>query len=282
LQVGVLNWFARLWEIDEQEYWGYITNCGTEGNLHGILVGRENHPDGILYASRATHYSVFKAARMYRMDAEKVRGLGREESAAAVHAQSLGRNGMRHGTVMPVVGAYMSCCACAKGSLQCRGECDAVALWVALHGCIQPWFAGAFSLSAAGLYDLGIHCSASLRMFLVCQAAAAEPALETLSCRPASIDSLLPFFIMCYWECQVSTLESGEIDYDDLKARLAANNSRPAIINVNIGTTVKGAVDDLDRVLDILTETGYTEDRCEGLEFVVWVWQLAALAGVSS
>jgi histidine decarboxylase len=60
---------------------------------------------------------------------------------------------------------------------------------------------------------------------------------------------------------QVGTLESGEIDYDDLKARLAANNSRPAIINVNIGTTVKGAVDDLDRVLDILTETGYTEDR---------------------
>jgi glutamate/tyrosine decarboxylase-like PLP-dependent enzyme len=37
-QVGVLNWFARLWEIDEEEYWGYITNCGTEGNLHGILV----------------------------------------------------------------------------------------------------------------------------------------------------------------------------------------------------------------------------------------------------
>jgi hypothetical protein len=26
-------------------------------------------------------------------------------------------------------------------------------------------------------------------------------------------------------------------------------------------TTVKGAVDDLDRVLDILTETGHTEDQ---------------------
>lgn len=70
----MLNWFARLWEIDEEEYWGYITNCGTEGNLHGILVGRENLPDGILYASKETHYSVFKAARMYRMDAVKVRG----------------------------------------------------------------------------------------------------------------------------------------------------------------------------------------------------------------
>jgi glutamate/tyrosine decarboxylase-like PLP-dependent enzyme len=45
-QVGVLNWFAKLWEIDEDQYWGYITNCGTEGNLHGILVGRENLPDG--------------------------------------------------------------------------------------------------------------------------------------------------------------------------------------------------------------------------------------------
>jgi hypothetical protein len=47
-------------------------NHATEGNLHGILVGRENFPDGVLYASRETHYSVFKAARMYRMDAEKV------------------------------------------------------------------------------------------------------------------------------------------------------------------------------------------------------------------
>ena len=45
-QIGVLQWFAKLWEIDSKDYWGYITNCGTEGNLHGILVGRENHPDG--------------------------------------------------------------------------------------------------------------------------------------------------------------------------------------------------------------------------------------------
>ena len=72
VQIGVLHWFARLWEIDQGDYWGYITNCGTEGNLHGILVGRENLPDGILYASRETHYSVFKAARMYRMDAVQV------------------------------------------------------------------------------------------------------------------------------------------------------------------------------------------------------------------
>lgn len=139
-EVGVLNWFARMWEIDEDEYWGYITNCGTEGNLHGILVGRENLPDGILYASKETHYSVFKAAHMYRMDAIKI-----------------------------------------------------------------------------------------------------------------------------------NTLETGEIDYDDLAYQLRVNKNRPAIINVNIGTTVKGAVDNLDRVINILTTTGYTEDRfyihCDGALF---------------
>ncbi len=51
---------------------------------------------------------------------------------------------------------------------------------------------------------------------------------------------------------QISTLESGEINYDELRERLAANVGKPAILNLNIGTTVKGAVDDLDRVLEVL------------------------------
>ena len=60
---------------------------------------------------------------------------------------------------------------------------------------------------------------------------------------------------------QLDTLATGEMDYDHFRAKLAANSARPAIVNVNCGTTVKGAVDDLDRVLDILRETGYSEDR---------------------
>lgn len=139
-EVGVLDWFARLWEIEKNEYWGYITNCGTEGNLHGILVGREVFPDGILYASRDTHYSIFKAARMYRME-------------------------------------------CVK----------------------------------------------------------------------------------------VDTLVSGEIDCADFRAKLIANKDKPAIINVNIGTTVKGAVDDLDLVIQTLEECGFNHDRfyihCDGALF---------------
>lgn len=47
---------------------------------------------------------------------------------------------------------------------------------------------------------------------------------------------------------QCKTLPTGEIDYEDLKQHLNANKDKPAILNVNIGTTVRGAVDDLDRV----------------------------------
>ena len=139
-EIGVLQWFARLWEISDEDCWGYITNCGTEGNLHGLLVGREVLPDGIMYASRESHYSVFKAARMYRMDAVKV-----------------------------------------------------------------------------------------------------------------------------------DTLQTGEIDYEHLRRELTRNVGRPAVLNLNIGTTVKGAVDDLDRVLQVLTDCGYTEDKffihCDGALF---------------
>lgn len=138
-EVGVLDWFARLWELEKNEYWGYITNCGTEGNLHGILVGREIFPDGILYASRESHYSVFKAARMYRME-------------------------------------------CVK----------------------------------------------------------------------------------------VDTQVSGEIDCKDFRNKLLQNKEKPAIVNVNIGTTVKGAVDDLDLAIQTLEESGF-KDRfyihCDGALF---------------
>eukprot|EP00252_Welwitschia_mirabilis_P016756 TRINITY_DN3711_c0_g1_i2.p1 TRINITY_DN3711_c0_g1~~TRINITY_DN3711_c0_g1_i2.p1 ORF type:complete len:194 (+),score=17.53 TRINITY_DN3711_c0_g1_i2:360-941(+) len=68
----VLDWFAGLWEVEKEGYWGYVTSGGTEGNMHGILLGRELHLDGIFYASRESHYSVFKAARMFRMQFEQV------------------------------------------------------------------------------------------------------------------------------------------------------------------------------------------------------------------
>lgn len=96
-------------------------------------------------------------------------------------------------------------------------------------------------------------------------------------------------------ECEkVNTLTSGEIDCIDFKSKLLCHKDKPAIINVNIGiylspkiffslvwhntepdhsagTTVKGAVDDLDLVIKTLEETGFTHDRfyihCDGALF---------------
>mmetsp|Transcript_35527 Transcript_35527/g.60419 ORF Transcript_35527/g.60419 Transcript_35527/m.60419 type:complete len:567 (+) Transcript_35527:157-1857(+) len=141
-ECSVIDFFANLWKMPPDSYWGYVTTCGTEGNLHGILLARECHPDGILYSSRETHYSIFKAARYYRMDAKAI-----------------------------------------------------------------------------------------------------------------------------------PTLPMGEIDYDALQAEIAKNRDRPVIINVNIGTTVKGAVDNLDRILRILKTLGIPRERfhihCDGALFAM-------------
>ena len=141
-ECAVIDFFADLWKAEKGSYWGYVTTCGTEGNLHGILLARECHPDGILYSSRETHYSIFKAARYYRMDAKAI-----------------------------------------------------------------------------------------------------------------------------------PTLPMGEIDYDALASEIAKNRDRPVIINVNIGTTVKGAVDNLDRILRILKNLQIPRERyhihCDGALFAM-------------
>lgn len=139
-EISVLDWFAKLWEIEKGKYWGYVTTGGTEGNLHGILIGREKFPDGILYTSQDSHYSIFKIARMYRMQ------------------------------------------------------------------CIK-----------------------------------------------------------------VGTLINGEIDCADLKTLLLAHKDKPAIINLNIGSTMKGAIDNIDMVIETLEESGFPRNRfyihCDGALF---------------
>ena len=59
LEQVVLSFFANLWNV-KTDYWGYITFSGTEGNMEGLLVGRERFPNGILYTSDQSHYSLFK------------------------------------------------------------------------------------------------------------------------------------------------------------------------------------------------------------------------------
>jgi histidine decarboxylase len=56
----VVEFFAELLRAPESDWWGYVTNGGTEGNLYGLYLARELHPRGVVYYSEHTHYSVSK------------------------------------------------------------------------------------------------------------------------------------------------------------------------------------------------------------------------------
>ena len=51
----------------------------------------------------------------------------------------------------------------------------------------------------------------------------------------------------------------GEIDYDDLRDMLTVHRNRPAIILATIGTTMRGAVDDITAIREIIDELGIEE-----------------------
>lgn len=56
----VVTFFANLFRANPNDYWGYITNGGSESNLYGLYLARETYPKGMVYYSTATHYSVRK------------------------------------------------------------------------------------------------------------------------------------------------------------------------------------------------------------------------------
>ncbi len=123
----VIGLFADMMRLPRDDAWGYVTSGGTEGNMYGLYIGREMFPDGIVYFSQDTHYSVVKIMRVLKA-----------------------RNIM------------------------------------------------------------------------------------------------------------IKSLDSGEIDYDDLHESIRINRDVPVIFMANIGTTMKGAIDDVGKVRDILDDLAIT------------------------
>ena len=56
----IISLVAENFGISQGEYWGYITSGGTESNFWGIREGFNRFPNGRLYFSDDTHYSVEK------------------------------------------------------------------------------------------------------------------------------------------------------------------------------------------------------------------------------
>ena len=52
----------------------------------------------------------------------------------------------------------------------------------------------------------------------------------------------------------IRSQDNGEMDYDDLRESIRINRDAPALIVANIGTTMKGAVDNLDTIRGILDD----------------------------
>ncbi|MCF6178028.1 MAG: histidine decarboxylase [Geopsychrobacter sp.] len=63
----VLEFAARLLRAEEHNWWGYVTNGGSEGNLYGLYLARELFPKAMVYFSEATHYSVSKNLHLLGM-----------------------------------------------------------------------------------------------------------------------------------------------------------------------------------------------------------------------
>lgn len=63
----VVSFYAQLARAPDDQWWGYVTNGSTEGNLYGLYLARELLPDGIVYFSQDSHYSVGKNLHFLNM-----------------------------------------------------------------------------------------------------------------------------------------------------------------------------------------------------------------------
>jgi histidine decarboxylase len=63
----VVSFYAQLARAPDDQWWGYVTNGSTEGNLYGLYLARELLPEGIVYFSQDSHYSVSKNLHFLNM-----------------------------------------------------------------------------------------------------------------------------------------------------------------------------------------------------------------------
>ncbi len=75
MEKQVVAFFADLFRAPGNNWWGYVTNGGSEGNLYGLYLARELYPKGMVYYSEATHYSVQKNLHLLNMPGIIIRTL---------------------------------------------------------------------------------------------------------------------------------------------------------------------------------------------------------------
>ncbi len=69
----VVSWYADLFNAPATNWWGYVTNGGSEGNLYALYLARELYQNGMVYYSESTHYSVQKNIHLLNMESIVIR-----------------------------------------------------------------------------------------------------------------------------------------------------------------------------------------------------------------
>lgn len=69
----VVDFFSQIFKAPADNHWGYVTNGGSEGNLYALYVARELYPNGMVYYSESTHYSVQKNIGLLNMPSIVIR-----------------------------------------------------------------------------------------------------------------------------------------------------------------------------------------------------------------
>ncbi|BCL68620.1 histidine decarboxylase [Vibrio nigripulchritudo] len=103
----VMAYFADKFNIPFSESWGYVTNGGTEGNMYSCYLARELFPNGILYFSEDTHYSVAKIVRLLRIEHRVVKSLPNGEMDYDDLQQHIESNGRANPIVFANIGTTL-------------------------------------------------------------------------------------------------------------------------------------------------------------------------------
>ena len=103
-EAEVMQHFAELFRIAPAQCWGYVTNGGTEGNMFGCYLARELFPDGTLYYSRDTHYSVAKIVKLLRIKCRAVASLDNGEIDYDDLMAKIVADGERHPIIFANIG----------------------------------------------------------------------------------------------------------------------------------------------------------------------------------
>ncbi len=103
----VIEYIAQLTGVSGNNFWGYITNGGTEGNMYGLYVARELYPESIVYFSKDAHYSIPKILKLLKMPYIAIKSNDKGEMCLGDLKQTLLINRTKTPIILATLGTTM-------------------------------------------------------------------------------------------------------------------------------------------------------------------------------